>query len=80
MELVNIGFGNFVCVDKIKSVESLSLDPIKRIVQTAKKEGNLVDITCGRTTNTVLITDTYIFTSSLKPETILKRIKGVVGQ
>ena len=80
MKFINIGLGNIVCVDKIKSVESLSSYPIKRIVKAAKEEGKLVDITRGRTTKTVFITDTYIITSPLKPETIMRRIKDVTGQ
>ena len=80
MKYINIGFGNIVCVDKIKSVESLSSYPIKRIVKAAKREGKLVDITRGRATNTVFITDTHIITSPLKPETIVKRIEDVVEQ
>ncbi len=57
MNLVNIGFGNLVNSDRIISIVSPESSPVKRIVQEAKANGNLIDATHGRKTMSVIITD-----------------------
>ncbi len=57
MNLVNIGFGNLVNADRIISIVSPESAPVKRIVQLAKTDGNLIDATHGRKTMSVIITD-----------------------
>ena len=57
MNLVNIGFGNLVNVDRIISIVSPESAPVKRIVQEAKANGLLIDATHGRKTMSVIITD-----------------------
>lgn len=74
---VNIGFGNLVNVDKIVAVVSPDAAPIKRMVQSAKEEGRIVDATQGRRTKGVLITeDTYVILSALQPDTIGRRFQS----
>lgn len=71
MQLVNIGFGNEVNVDKIVAVVSPDAAPIKRIVQTAKDSGTAIDATCGRKTRSVIICDSgHVILSALQPETV----------
>lgn len=57
MNLVNIGFGNLINADRIVSIVSPESAPVKRIVQEAKANGNLIDATHGRKTMSVIITD-----------------------
>lgn len=57
MNLVNIGFGNLVNADIVVSIVSPESAPVKRIVQEAKANGNLIDATHGRKTMSVIITD-----------------------
>ncbi|MDE5671620.1 MAG: DUF370 domain-containing protein [Eubacterium sp.] len=57
MNLVNIGFGNLVNADRVVSIVSPESAPVKRIVQEAKSNGNLIDATHGRQTMSVIITD-----------------------
>ncbi|MDE5995547.1 MAG: DUF370 domain-containing protein [Eubacterium sp.] len=57
MNLVNIGFGNLVNADRVISIVSPESAPVKRIVQEAKSNGNLIDATHGRKTMSVIITD-----------------------
>ena len=57
MNLVNIGFGNLVNSDRIISIVSPESAPVKRIVQEAKANGNLIDATNRRKTMSVIITD-----------------------
>lgn len=72
--LVNIGFGNVINIDKVVSIVSPDAAPIKRMVQQAKDEGRAVDATCGRRTRAVIITDSHhLVLSALLPETISNR-------
>ncbi|MFR5875976.1 MAG: extracellular matrix/biofilm biosynthesis regulator RemA family protein [Eubacterium sp.] len=57
MKLVNIGFGNLINADRVISIVSPESAPVKRIVQTGKEKGTLIDATHGRKTKSVIITD-----------------------
>lgn len=57
MKLVNIGFGNLINADRVVSIVSPESAPVKRIVQTGKENGTLIDATHGRKTKSVIITD-----------------------
>lgn len=48
MQLINIGFGNIVSANRIVAIVSPESAPIKRIVQEAKDNGNVIDATYGR--------------------------------
>lgn len=74
---VNIGFGNLVNADKIVAVVSPDAAPIKRLIQSAKEEGRVIDATQGRRTKGVLVTeDTYVVLSALQPDTIGRRCQS----
>lgn len=57
MKLINIGFGNMVCANRLVAIVSPESAPIKRIIQDARDRGTLVDATYGRRTRAVIITD-----------------------
>lgn len=77
MRFVNIGFGNTVCAERIISVVSPDSSPIKRLVIDGKSNGTVIDVSCGRKTRSVLITDCgNIILSSLQCETISQRLSG----
>lgn len=44
-KLVNIGFGNIINADKIVTMVTPDSAPSKRLVQTAKEEGRIIDAT-----------------------------------
>lgn len=74
MKLVNIGFGNMVCAERVVSVISPDSAPIKRIVQEAKEEKRLIDATQGRKTKAVIFTDSdHIVLSYLTAEKLKER-------
>lgn len=76
-KLINIGFGNVVNSDKIVTVINPDAAPIKRLVQSAKEHGNIVDATQGRRTKAVIITqENMIILSALQAETISKRFNA----
>lgn len=75
IKLINIGFGNIVNANRIVSIVSPESAPIKRIIQTARDEGLLIDATYGRRTRAVIITDSgHIILSAIQPETVAHRI------
>ncbi len=75
LQLINIGFGNVVSANRIVSIVSPESAPIKRIVQIARENNNLIDATYGRRTRAVIITDSsYIVLSAVQPETVGQRM------
>ncbi len=77
MSFVNIGYGNVVNSEKVCSIVSPDAAPIKRLIQTARDQGNAIDGTCGRKTKAVLIMENQtIVLSSLLPETIAARMNA----
>ena len=76
MKFINIGYGNMVAVDRIVSLVSPDSAPIKRLIQDAKDDGRVIDVTCGRKTRAVIITDSeHVILSALQTETIANRLE-----
>lgn len=74
MKLVNIGFGNLINAERVVSILSPESAPVKRIVQTGKENGTLIDATHGRKTKSVIITDSdNVVLSYLELDAIQKR-------
>lgn len=77
MQLINIGFGNIVSVDRIISIVSPESAPIKRIVQEAKDSKMAIDATYGRRTRSVIIMDSgHVILSAVQPETVAGRVES----
>lgn len=77
MKFINIGFGNMVASERIVAVVSPDSAPIKRLVQDAKDGGRTIDVSCGRRTRSVIITDSeHVILSAIQTETITNRILG----
>ena len=75
MKFINIGFGNMVAVDRVITLVSPDSAPVKRIIQDAKDEGRAIDVTCGRRTRAVIITDSdHVILSAIQAETIANRL------
>jgi hypothetical protein len=75
MQLINIGFGNIVSVERIISIVSPESAPIKRIVQEAKDSKMAIDATYGRRTRSVIIMDSgHVILSAVQPETVAGRV------
>ena len=75
MKFINIGFGNMVAVDRIVALVSSDSAPIKRLIQDAKDDGRTIDVTCGRRTRAVIITDSeHVILSAIQTETIANRL------
>ena len=62
---------------RIIAVVSPESAPVKRIVQDAKQNGNLIDATHGRRTRAVIITDSdNVILSYLQTETLSNKFEG----
>ena len=74
MKLINIGFGNFINADRVVAAVSPDSAPVKRMIQNAKETGRLIDVTQGRKTMSVIVTDSeHVVLSYLKPEKLGER-------
>ena len=77
MKFINIGFGNMVAAERIVTIVSPDSAPVKRLVQDAKDGGRVIDVSCGRRTRAVIITDSeHVILSAIQTETITNRILG----
>lgn len=80
--VLNIGFYNYVLTDKIVALVGSESAPMRRLVQTLRKEGTLIDATQGRRTKSVIFTtgETVIL-SAISQETLAKRLSSgeIVG-
>ena len=57
MKFINIGFGNMVSAGRIVAITCPDSAPVKRLVQDARDDGRVIDVSCGRRTRSVIITD-----------------------
>ena len=77
MKFINVGFGNMVAAERITVLASPDSAPMKRLVQDAKDDGRAIDVTCGRRTRAIIITDSeHVVLSALQPETIANRLEN----
>ena len=75
MKFINIGFGNMVAAERVVAVVSPDSAPIKRLIQDAKDQGRTIDVSCGRRTRAVIITDSeHVLLSAIQTETISNRL------
>ena len=75
MKFINIGFGNMVSAGRIVAIASPDSEPIKRLVRDAKEDGRVIDVSCGRRTRAVIITDSeHVILSAIQTETITNRL------
>ena len=75
MKFVNVGFGNMISAERIVGVFAPDSAPVRRLTQDAKDDGRAIDVTCGRRTRAVIITDSeHVILSAIQTETIANRL------
>ncbi len=75
MKFINIGFGNMVSAGRIVAIAAPDSAPVKRLVQDARDDGRVIDVSCGRRTRAVIITDSeHVILSAIQAETITNRL------
>ncbi|MBI2303984.1 MAG: DUF370 domain-containing protein [Chloroflexi bacterium] len=74
-ELIHIGFGNVLAVNRVIAIISPSSAPTKRLITDSRTRAMLVDMTNGRKTKAVLVMDSgHVVLAALTPETITGRV------
>ena len=77
MRFISIGFGNMVSAARVVYLISPDSAPVKRLIQDAREAGRVIDVTCGRRTRSVIITDSdHVILSAVQAETISNRLNG----
>ena len=75
MLFINIGFGNMVASNRVVAISGTESSPIKRLVQDAREDDRVIDVSCGRRTRAVIITDSdHVILSAIQTETITNRL------
>lgn len=81
MKFINIGFGNMVAANRVITIVSPDSAPIKRLVQDAKDSGRVIDVSCGRRTRAVIVTDSeHVILSAIQAETIANRVENDIDE
>ncbi|NQS99763.1 MAG: DUF370 domain-containing protein [Candidatus Omnitrophica bacterium] len=76
MKVISLGFDNGILASRIVAVADISSKAMKRLRDEARKSHRLVDVTNGRRTRSIVITDSgHIFLSSVQPQTLTQRIE-----
>ena len=79
-ELIHIGFGNVLAVNRVIAMVSPNSAPTKRMVHQGRSSGMVIDMTNGRRTKAVLIMDSnHIVLAAIAPETIGGRLTASRG-
>lgn len=69
MKMLSLGLGNMVACDRIVCIVSPDTAPVKRLVQDAKDEGRAIDVTGGKKTLSVIVTDSdHVILSRIVPQ------------
>ncbi len=77
MTFLNIGYSNMVASEHIVAVIGSDSAPAKRLVGEAKESGRVIDATCGKRTQSVIVTDSdHVILSALAPDALYRRASG----
>lgn len=75
--LINIGFGNSVIAGRVIAVVNPKSSPMKKLRDEARDQKKIIDVTEGRRTRSVIITDSnHVILSSVQPETLTQRFSA----
>jgi regulator of extracellular matrix RemA (YlzA/DUF370 family) len=74
-ELVHVGFGNVIAVNKVIALLSINQQPVKRLIREAREKERLIDATHGRKAKTVILFETgHMMLAAVTAETIAHRL------
>jgi len=74
-ELVHVGFGNFLAVNRALAIVTPAASPIQRLIREAKRRGDIIDCTSGRRTKAVAILDNgKVMLAAITPEALAGRV------
>ena len=79
--LLNVGFGNTVVAEKVVAILSPNSSPMKRVKDEAKDGNRLIDVTHGRKTRAMIITESnHVILSAIQAETVSSRFEALMSQ
>lgn len=74
---INVGFGNVVARHRIVAIITPDSAPIKKLKDIARQRAKLIDVSQGRRTRAVIVTDSdHVILSANSMDTLLKRLQG----
>ena len=74
-ELVHVGFGNVIAINRAIAFLSINQQPIKRLIREAREKERLIDATHGRKAKTVILFETgHMMLAAVTAETIAHRL------
>ncbi len=77
MHFIHVGFGNLIAAERVVAIASPDSAPIKRLVQDARDGGRVIDVSCGRRTRAVIVTDSeHVILSAIQTETLANRLNN----
>ena len=77
-ELVHVGFGSVIAMNRVIAFLSTDQQPIKRLLRESREKGLLIDATHGRKAKTAILFDTgHIILAAVTGETIVHRSANV---
>lgn len=71
MRFTDIGFGNTVNSSRVICVASPDSLPVRRMIQDAKNASRVIDVSCGKKTRSVIITDSEHYILSAEEVSVL---------
>lgn len=76
-ELVHVGFGNVIAVNRVLALLSTNQQPVKRLIREAREKERLIDATHGRKAKTVILFETgHMMLAAMTAETIAHRLES----
>jgi regulator of extracellular matrix RemA (YlzA/DUF370 family) len=74
-ELIHVGFGNFVAMNKVLAIVTPGSAPIQRMIREGKRKGSIIDSTSGRRTKAAVFMDgDKIMLVAITPEALAGRV------
>jgi regulator of extracellular matrix RemA (YlzA/DUF370 family) len=74
-ELVHVGFGSVIAMNRVIAFLSVNQQPIKRFLRESREKGLLIDATHGRKAKAAILFDTgHILLAAVTAETIAHRL------
>ena len=72
--LLNIGYGNSVMACRVVAVIAPGSAPMKRLKDQAREAHRFIDVTMGRKTRSIIITDSnHVILSAVQADTVTQR-------
>lgn len=77
MKFINTGYGSMVSASRIIAVCSPESAPVKRMITDAKTQGRVIDVSGGKKTKAVIITDSdHVILCSVPFDTLEEKLNS----